>query len=93
MSTFEVLIGVIHESAETHVASTRVPQRVVKNGRYLYGEGWARERLAKEKIMRGLGRLRGEAFLSCSLPLLSMGWGEEGPQMISLVLTRKFQNG
>lgn len=53
MSTFEVLIGVIHESAETHVASTRVPQRVVKNGRYLYGEGWARERLAKEKIMRG----------------------------------------
>lgn len=92
-STFEVLIGVIHESAETHVASTRAPQRVVKNGQFLYGEGWARERLAKEKIMRGLGQLWGEEFLSCRLPLLSMGWDKEGPQMPSVVLTRKFQNG
>lgn len=72
-NTFEVLIGVIYESAETHAASTRVPQRVVKNGRYLYGEGWTREQLAKEKIMRGLGQLWGEEFLSCSLPLLPMG--------------------
>lgn len=66
MSTFEVLIGVIHESAETHVASTRAPQRVV-NGRLLYGEGWARERLAKEKIMRGAGTASGRSVFILQL--------------------------